>query len=280
MTVKDLLELGTERLKAAGIESAELDSRVLLKHVLRCDESYLIVHLNDDVVENPQCVLYAQQIKNRAEHMPVAYITCEKEFMGLSFYVDPSVLIPRPDTETLAEEALSLIKGGEEVLDLCCGSGAIGLSLAKLSGAARVDLADISAQALNVAQTNAKLLDVESKVRFFQGSLFEALGDLRYDIIVSNPPYVSMEEYKTLAKDITDYEPPLALLASEDGLAFYKAISKTAPAHLKEGGKLLLEVGAKQSKRVARMLEESFTNIRVLKDLAGRERVVCAEKKS
>lgn len=281
MDIQTLLSIATDALTRAGIDNPSLDSRVLLKHTLQCDDAYLIAHGKDTPLPNDTCVRFSQLIRLRTEHMPVAYILNQKEFMSLSFYVDENVLIPRPDSEVLVEEALRLLSSFPKtsppprLLDLCCGSGCLGLSVLANMPAAQADFADISPQALDVCRHNAQRLCVQERSRFFIGSLFDALPPQNsYDLILCNPPYVKREEYDALPPDIQNYEPPLALLAGDDGLLFYRTIAKTLRPFLKDRCPLIIEINSAQAAQTRELFVcEGFTT-RTLRDLSGLDRAL------
>ncbi len=209
---------------------------------------------------------------------PTAYILQKTYFFDAFYYVDERVLIPRPDTEILVENALKICKG--KVLDLCCGSGIIGLSIAKHTDC-HVTLRDISPEALEVAEINRKkVLDTatQERVQLSQGDLLEGMTDT-FDVIVSNPPYIPSDDVLNLDDAVKNYEPHLALDGKEDGLYFYRTMIATAPKFLRENGYILLEVGIDQAKDVAKYLEKEFKCITIIKDNHGVERVVCAQKR-
>ena len=215
---------------------------------------------------------YELVLRKRAEHVPLQYITGEQEFMGLPFRVNPSVLIPRQDTETLVEEALKVVKSGMKVLDLCTGSGCILISILSKVSNVEGHGVDISKQALIVAKENAKLNDVA--VTFEKSDLFEAVDDT-FDVIVSNPPYIPTEDIVTLMPEVAHFEPMQALDGKEDGLYFYRKIIKECKQYLNTNGVILFEIGHNQANDVTQMLQEAgFQEIRVVKDLAGNDRVV------
>jgi len=304
MNLREALARGAEILKASEIAGAAFDAQILLQYILKRDRVFFIreplYRLSDDEEK-----AYLKVIDERAFGKPVSYITGEKEFMGLSFMVSEAVLIPRPDTETLVEEAIRLLKGEAErrlgerrsqqewrkepdvpggiaalrALDMCTGSGAIGVSIAVYVAGVRVTAADISAGALEVAKINAVQNGVEDRVDFKQGNLFECIEETeKFDMIASNPPYISKAEVEELMTDVKDFEPRLALDGGEDGLYFYRRIIPEAAKRLNPGGVLIFEIGHDQGAPVSEMLNESgdFKEIRVLKDLAGLDRVVCA----
>lgn len=213
--------------------------------------------------------------KQRLEGAPLWYITGDTEFYGYTFKVDSRVLIPRPETEELCEYALSLIKDGDSVLDLCTGSGAIAVTLAKKSSAT-VYASDISEGALELASQNAELN--QASVQFIHSNLFENIEG-KFNLIVSNPPYIPTADVQQLDKEVKDYEPILALDGGADGLDFYRLIAKNASEYLEEGGLLLMEFGIGQAQDIANLLEESFTEIEIKKDISGKERIIKARKR-
>jgi len=274
LTIREALRQGGETLQ--GISATpELDARVILGHVL--GKSHLDLVLDKDLLlDRSRMTDYLCLIERRKNHEPVAYLVGRKEFMGLDFHVERGVLIPRPDTETLVEAVLRYLKqsGKEapEILDLGCGSGAIGLSLARHHPGARVTLVDLSDKALAVTEKNAGNLGVE--VRIIKSDLFEALAE-SYQVVVSNPPYIDPGQYETLAPDVRDYEPRQALLAPRKGLACYEAIIPGARRHLLEKGLLALEIGFDQGESVrALMAASGYSEIEVIPDLGGHHRVV------
>ncbi len=273
-----------------GCMSPRLDAEVLLCHTLQVDKSFLFAHFGDPL-DDRRCEQYFKLIDERAARRPVAYILGSQEFMGLSFSVDERVLIPRPDTETLVEQALELLSqerqplGGFEVLDLCTGSGAIAISLACLlpGRKLKVTASDLSEEALAVARENAERNKVENMVSFVGGDLYEGIPrsrkgvpKKRFDLITANPPYVRNDVLPTLQREIVEYEPSMALLGGADGLDFYRRIIGEAPDFLKKNGALLLEIGHDQGAALLKLIEEEggYQDARVRKDLAGNDRVV------
>lgn len=274
MKIKELLEYGKNNL----IEKEEPYklSKMLLKSILHIDTTYLLINSEKEItkeIENK----YKKGIEDLKSGKPLQYITNKQEFMGLDFYVDENVLIPQPDTEILVEEVLNKIeklKVKINVLDICTGSGAIGVSIAKNATNVNVTMSDISKNALKVAQKNAKTNEVLDKCKFIKSNMFENIEE-KYDVIVSNPPYIKSKIIKTLEKEVQN-EPLIALDGGEDGLDFYKIIIQTAYKHLKENGILALEIGYDQKEEVIKLIEESnkYINIYCKKDLAGNDRII------
>lgn len=274
-TYAKLLEEGKKTLETAGILEAELDAWYLLSDTISIDRTKFLVDRNDpkeldyDLLEQ-----YRSRLKKRAMRIPLQHILGIQEFMGIEFLVNDKVLIPRQDTEVLVEEVLKE-KGGT-VLDLCTGSGCIAVSLAKLGHFQQVDAADISVDALDIAKENAKRAGVQ--VQFYQGNLFETITQ-KYDIIVSNPPYIPKEVIETLEPEVKKYEPYQALYGPNHGLYFYETISKFAVDFLNSDGKIFYEIGYDQAEAVCAILERNkYKEIEVIADLSGKNRVVKARK--
>lgn len=264
--------------------SPRLDAELLIAHALGCDRVRLYMDLDRPWLDH-ELTSVRELLKRRRAHEPVAYIRGEREFYGRSFHVDRRVLIPRPDTETLIERALLLLPTDApvRVLDLCTGSGAIGVTMAAERPLAQVDITDVSAEALCVATENAARLGVADRVHGFVGDLLEAVpSDARYALIACNPPYVAEAERATLSRDIVDHEPALALYAGDDGLAFYERLASEVAGHLVLGGTLLLEVGAGQAARVISLLQADprMGEVHQHDDLGGIPRVVQATRVS
>lgn len=267
----------SQKLIDGGMEPQEAQTEV--KHALakleKCDIPSLFLKAQLPVSESIEYRLRAI-VERRLTGEPLAYILKERWFMGLPFYVTPDVLIPRQETEMLAETAVQLIRleAYARVLDICTGSGCIAVSIARYSRA-KVSASDISAKALEVALKNAQQNLVN--VSFFQSDLFEAaIG--QFDLITANPPYISKTEIETLQTEVKDYEPRLALVAEDSGLALYKRIAKEAPKYLTARGTILLEIGNEQGDAVKTMFEKAgFRDVRVQKDYSGLDRMVIAK---
>ncbi|MEN6390334.1 MAG: peptide chain release factor N(5)-glutamine methyltransferase [Syntrophomonas sp.] len=276
-TIKSLLEWTTAYFNQKNIAQARLEAEVLLARVLEVDRVYLYVHYSQPVGRQER-ELYKTNIKRRLAGEPIAYITGVKEFMSLEFVLGPEVLIPRPETELLVETALELVKLNERprICEVGTGSGAIAVSLAHYCPRAQVWAGDISDAALSIASDNARHL--EARVDFRCGSLLEPFAlEQPFDLIVANLPYISPEEYASLPDEIKLFEPQLALLAPGDGLDLYRDLKPQALALLKPEGYLLWEIGAGQGD-AARIMMEDFAEIEIIKDLAGRDRLIKARK--
>lgn len=268
----DALLEGIALLKETNIENPSLDARILMCHTLSCDELYLTVHRDRHLTESEQDGFFSL-IKRRMSNEPVGYITGTKEFMSLEFNVDKNVLIPRPDTEILVERVMSEVKSANPVIiDMCTGSGAIAVSLAKYIPNACVLGLDISEDALEVAKTNSQKNGAD--VTFEKHDVLKPYSKITADAVVSNPPYIPTEDLNGLMSDVIDFEPSIALDGGVDGLLFYRAIIKNIGSCLKDGGLLAFEVGAGQADDVAYLMEERFSSVTLEKDLAGIDRVV------
>lgn len=274
MVIKECVARATEILKNAGIDTCVLDARVLACNTLGKDDIYIAVNGDKAVSKNDEERFFAL-VGRRALYEPVAYITGEKEFMSLMFFVDKNVLIPRPDTEHLAELTIELIEknGFSTAADFCTGSGAIAVSVAKACENVAMTGIDISPEALGVAERNRVRHKAEN-VRFMQADILKPADVGKYDIAVSNPPYISGEEMKRLDKTVDEYEPHIALYGGEDGLDFYRRITENAPRFLNGGGVLAFEVGHTQARAVAELMKKEFADINIRKDYGGIERVV------
>lgn len=271
MEYKGLYEWGTGKLKDAGIEEAALDARLLLEECCGTDRNHLLVH-GSDLVTAEQHENYVNWIEKRSRHIPLQHILGYQEFMGLRFRVDGSVLIPRQDTETLVEEVLRNLHDGMSILDMCTGSGCILLSLLKYSNDCTGVGCDISEKAVGKARENAESLGL--KARFLQSNLFENVSG-KFEIIVSNPPYIPSGEIPGLMEEVRDYDPLAALDGGEDGLFFYREIIPKAGEYLHPGGMLFLEIGCEQAADVKGLMEHAgYKDILVCEDFTGRDRVV------
>ena len=271
MTYREAIGLGEKILTMAGIADVKTDAWMLLEMAAKIDRNFYYMHMDDEIAKE-QLEEYEWALKKRSEHIPLQYIVGETEFMGLPFKVNSSVLIPRQDTETLVEEALKVAKPGMKVLDMCTGSGCIIISILRHGKELEGYASDISRHAINVAKENAKLNQVA--VSFETGDLFDHIKG-KYDIIVSNPPYIRTEEIAKLMPEVQNFEPYDALDGKEDGLFFYRKIVEQAGDYLNPGGHLLFEIGHDQGLDVSELMEQAgYKDVRVIKDLAGNDRVV------
>lgn len=279
-TLRQIIKAGTERLEAAGIDEAALDAWYLLEYVTGISRAAYYGEPKRELGEE-QARRYLECIERRKKRIPLQHITGEQEFMGYPFYVNEHVLIPRQDTETLVEEAVKLISGrrkrGTKVLDMCTGSGCILLSILKMCPEAEGVGCDISKEALAVAERNAKRLGVIAK--WVRSDLFREFTQNphieKYDMIVSNPPYIRTSDIEGLQEEVRFHDPQIALDGGEDGFVFYRKIIKDSISYIEDGGCLLFEIGCDQGEEVAALMEEyGYEDVRVKKDLAGLERIV------
>lgn len=296
LLVKEMLTMGEKQLMDSDIADATRDCKILYCYMMDIPFSKIILEYQE-VLQDRLCDKYFELIDRRSKGEPVQYIMGSQEFMGLEFIVNENVLIPRQDTETLVEDALEIINTGTlrgedmdvkrkewDILDLCTGSGAIGVSLARIANKVNVTCSDISEGAIKVAKENAQKHGVAKSVKFEQGDLFKPFSKhfrkQKFDMIISNPPYIKSSVIPTLQKEVCEHEPISALDGGESGLDFYERIVNGVGGHLRKGGVLLLEIGHDQGEAVSGLLSRNgdFTSIRVLKDLANRDRIVFAKK--
>ena len=274
MTIREALTKGMIILKSNNIETPKLKARLLLQYILKKDRQYLIVYDNKEIEKKEQWE-YFVNIEKIANGVPLQHITHTQEFMKMDFFVNENVLIPRPDTEILVEEVINLAKkiDNPKILDLCTGSGAIAISIAKNVPSAEVLAIDISEKALEVAKKNAHKL--QAKVKFKKSNLFSNIGKMKFDIIVSNPPYIKKTDIKLLSNEVQK-EPQIALDGGYDGLDFYRKISNQAIDYLKFGSYLCFEIGYDQQEDVTEIIKNTkhFNNTYCKKDLFGNDRVI------
>lgn len=270
MRYREALAKGTDILAQAGIDTARLDAWYLMEYICHMTRQQYYLHDTEEMsVEEGQD--YGLVVRKRAERVPLQYITGTQEFMGLTFKVHPGVLIPRQDTEVLVEEILKYCKPGQRVLDLCTGSGCIIISMARLVPGIEAYAGDISKQAVKLARENAR--QNKAAVHVEKSNLYEAFQG-KFDIIVSNPPYIPSAEIPKLMPEVRDYEPLEALDGLEDGLFFYRKIVAGSTEYLCGGGILCMEIGSQQGPAVTEMMRQfGFFDVRVKKDLAGLDRV-------
>lgn len=293
LSVKEILNIGLRHLEENQIADAAIDCKLLYCYLMKVTTSQMLLEYQK-VLPDSLCDEYFALLDRRASGVPLQHITGVQEFMGLEFKVSEKVLIPRQDTETLVEDAMEVLQKntlrGEaflqkkkkdwEVLDLCCGSGAIGLSLGKLCSNVKVTCSDLSKDALSVARENGAKLGV--KASFQEGNLLlpfkGRFKNKKFDLIISNPPYIKTSVIPTLQREVRDHEPMMALDGGASGLDFYRDIIRDAPDCLKKEGVLMLEIGHDQREDICALLAETekFEKITALKDLAGRDRIVAA----
>ncbi len=275
MNIEEVLQKATIKLKDNNIEEARSKARRLLAFTLEMSKEQIIIH-NKEELTIEQENSYNEYVARIIIGEPIQYIIGKQEFMGIDFKVNPSVLIPQPDTEILVERTIEILKHLKEpkVLDLCTGSGAIAVSIAKYVPNSIIFASDISKQALEIARQN----DNENKVNFVHSNLFENI-DGEFNVIVSNPPYIKTSEIQRLSKEVQN-EPLLALDGGQDGLLFYREIIKQAHKYLEEQGYLCIEIGEDQKEQVITLINNCsyYKNIQAFKDLSGHDRVIICEK--
>ena len=276
MTIKEALNKGMIMLKSNKIESPKLKSRLLLQYILKKPRQYIIVYDKNEITKQEQWE-YFVNIEKLTKGIPLQHITHRQEFMKMDFYVDENVLIPRPDTEILVEEVINIANKIENpvILDLCTGCGAIGISIAKNVKNAKVYAVDISEKALEIAKKNAEALRVKQKVNFIKSDLFEKIKKIKFDIIVSNPPYIKKEDINYLSEEVQK-EPKIALDGGIDGLDFYRRIVKQGYDYLKFGSYLCFEIGFDQKIDVIEIIENEnkYIDTYCKKDLYGNDRII------
>lgn len=276
MTIKETLRKGMIQLKTENVTEPNLKARLIMQYILNKPRQYLIIYDNQ-VLTLRQEVNYFKAIKRLINGEPIQHITHQQEFMKLNFFVNEDVLIPRPDTEILVEEVIKIARkiNAKKILDMCTGSGAIAVSLAKYLDNVEITAVDISEKSLDVAKTNAKNNEIENKITFIESNLFENIVNEKYDIIVSNPPYIRKDVIKTLTKEVQK-EPKIALDGGYDGLDFYRKITHQSEEYLKFNGYLCFEIGYDQKKDVIKIIndEKKFTSTYSKKDLCDNDRII------
>lgn len=281
MTIMEAIKKGMIELKNGNIEEPKLKARLLMQYVLNKSRQYVIVNDREEL-DNIKEKQYLEEIKILKKGVPIEHITHQKEFMKLSFFVDKNVLIPRQDTEILVEEVINIAKknNAKKILDLCTGSGAIAVSLAKYLPQAEITAIDISNEALKIAKKNAISNNVENQITFISSDMFTNLNEEKFDIIVSNPPYIKTNVIKNLDIQVQN-EPYIALDGGKDGLDFYKKIINESYQYLKYNGYLCLEIGFDQKIDVIELIEntESFTGTYSKKDLFDNDRIIVTRLK-
>ena len=275
MNRKEAYELGISRLADAGIEEAKSDTLLLLDGICHVTRNDILLH-GEEVLEDGLTQAYLEALTKRCERIPVQYITGVQNFMGLDFMVNENVLIPRFDTEILVEEVMKNLHDGFSILDMCTGSGCILLSLLHYSNECKGVGVDVSEAALTVAKSNCDKLGLNAT--FIQSDLFANVSG-KYDIIVSNPPYIKSDVIPTLMEEVKGHEPMLALDGMEDGLFFYRKIVDESPEYLNGGGMLFFEIGYDQGEDVSLLMTDAgFKDVKVIKDYAGLDRVVFGKR--
>ena len=283
ITIKDALSYGTKMLSETGnIDVPLLECEILLGYILNIERIKLYLD-RDRLLNDSEKEAFLSVLKRRIEYEPVSYITNNKEFMSLSFYVEKGVLIPRPETETLVELILNELKGKKDmsILDICTGSGSIAVSLAYYLKDSKLTAIDKYDVCIKAAKINAEKYNLTDRIEFVKADILnDTITDEKFDCIVSNPPYIKKETLSSLPEDVKNYEPEYALDGGDDGLIFYRKITSIAENNLIDEGLLFFEIGFEQGKDVCEILNKSgkFKNIKVTKDLAGLDRIVTAVK--
>lgn len=278
MNIKQALEEAKNILKSNNFEDSNIIAKELLSYVLKKDKVYLTINLDSDLTDI-EYVEFTKYIEQIIDGKPLQYITQKQEFMGMEFFMNDNVLIPQPDTEILVETVLDICKRYSNqslrILDLCTGSGAIAISLSKILNT-QVFASDVSTKALEVAEKNNVLNN--SKVEFIESNLFEQINGEKFDIIVSNPPYIKNEEIKSLSKQVQN-EPYIALAGGEDGLDFYRKIIDEAYKHINKNGYLCLEIGYDQKEDLIKLIKqnENYEYENCIKDLSNNDRCIIAK---
>ncbi|MDD3223442.1 MAG: peptide chain release factor N(5)-glutamine methyltransferase [Clostridium sp.] len=280
MKIFEALKFGYSLLKQNSIDTYMLDSQLLLCNVLNVDKLFIIMNRDLELKEEDE-IKYKQFIELRKNKMPVKYIIKKVEFMGIEFFIERGVLIPRPDTEVLCEEAIDEIRKNnfKSICDVCCGSGAIGISMASFIKNVIVDCCDISDKAIEVTKKNIAKHELNDRVQVYKSNLlnFAVEGNKKFDAVISNPPYIKEDIIPTLMKDVKDYEPYEALNGGKDGLFFYREIVQQSKYVLNKNGSLFFEIGYDQKEEVTKMLEDNgFKDIKCKKDLSLNDRVIKA----
>ncbi|MCR5739880.1 MAG: peptide chain release factor N(5)-glutamine methyltransferase [Lachnospiraceae bacterium] len=278
MKLSDLKKDIKTRLENAGISDAESETRIILTEYANVTLSDMFADPDKDITGADVLSRIEDVITRRCTGIPLQHITGRTGFMGFDFKVTPAALVPRPDTEILAEEALKDYHDGSRILDLCTGSGCIIISLLALMNDCDGVGTDISEDALKLASENADLIlgEKRDRLKLLKGDLYDALqADDMFEVIVSNPPYIRTSEIETLSTEVKDHDPYIALDGGEDGLDFYRKIISGARAHLRNGGELLLEIGFDQASDVTDIMKDNgFIEVQTIKDFGGNDRVV------
>ncbi len=278
MTIREAVEWGSHELEEHGVDNAKHDSYELLSAVNGMTRTFYLVN-QDSMLSEEDFLSFEEYIDKRAAHVPLQHILGKTYFYGYEFEVNGDVLVPRPDTEILVEEVMKVTRNGDYILDMCTGSGCIGITLAKKFPEIKVLGVDVSERALAVAEKNRHNLEAYN-IDFMLSDLFTELNqDIIFDTIVSNPPYIPTSVIDGLQEEVRLHDPVLALDGKEDGLDFYRRISESAGAHLRQDGYLCFEIGCEQADAVSDIMEKAgFKDINVVRDLAGLNRVVMGRK--
>lgn len=271
-TYEELLLNAEKKLLEVGIVDAKLDAWYLMEYVFGITRASYFLQKNKYIDKN-KATVYMDYVNKRAAHIPLQHITGEQEFMGIKFKVNSNVLVPRQDTEQLVEYALPYVKS-KKVLDMCTGSGCIAVSIKLLGSAGLCAAADISDEALNIARYNAKVNNAD--INFIKSNMFENISG-KYDVILSNPPYIRPDVIKGLMPEVREHEPLLALDGGEDGLDFYRILANQSKAYLELNGIIIMEIGYDQGRQVSKLfVEAGYNDVNIFKDYSGNDRIVSA----
>lgn len=281
MKIKEAIQKGAISLKMENIDTPKMKARLIMQFVMQKDRQYIIVHDEEEMTQRQE-EKYKEAIEKIKQGIPLEHLTHQKEFMKLTFFVDENVLIPRQDTEKLVEEVIAIAKQKRKVkiLDLCTGSGAIGISLANYLPDSEITASDISREAIQIAKKNAIYNKVENQITFIESNLWDNIPKEKYDIIVSNPPYIKREVIQNLTKEVKQ-EPIIALDGGWDGLTFYRKIIHEAKEYLKFQGYLCLEIGYDQKEEVMELMQEqkNYGTPICYQDYGGNNRVIITQLK-
>jgi release factor glutamine methyltransferase len=287
LQIKEIISVAENILREAGDADYKVDAEILICHVIKYDSKKLFMNWAREI-DDDHAELFFELVQRRAEGTPTQYLTNRQEFMGGAFYVDESVLIPRADTEILVEEALAYLKdnrSARSVLDLGTGSGAIAISLARNMPSLRITASDISEDTLAVAEKNAAALGVRDRIKFVRSDIFggfkTGFGGAKWDVIISNPPYIKSDVIPTLQREINEHEPMSALDGGADGLDYFRRIIDGAPLYMKKVGAVFFEIGYDQAQDVSAIFRDNgnFVRVSVTPDISGHDRVISARMK-
>jgi release factor glutamine methyltransferase len=272
-TLLEILNLSVEHLRKKGVDEPRLSSELIITHVLNIKRLDIYLQF-ERVLTDEEISKIRSLLRRRSENEPIQYILGETEFYGLRFSVDKSVLIPRSDTEILVQTAVEYIKDKPfSVFEIGTGSGCIAVSLAKKCRNINITACDISDQAIKLAASNAKLNGAADRINFINLDILKKLPDSKFDVIISNPPYISKTVIESLAKQVKDFEPLGALTDGGDGLTFYRRINEIIPEILKQGGSIFLEIGYDQAESIKAIYEKSLKEVKIMRDYSGNNRV-------
>ncbi|MCK5811751.1 MAG: peptide chain release factor N(5)-glutamine methyltransferase [Clostridiales bacterium] len=275
MVIKDLLEYAKNQLSNIAKDERINEAFILLSFVMKKNKTYLYTHM-DELVSTTHIEEYKESLLQRNKLMPIAYITKRAYFMDMVLHVEKGVLIPRGDSEIVIE-VLKKLPSHKKVLDLCCGSGALGIAYARKFSNSNVTLIDIDDKCISIASKNVKKYHLENRMIVIKSNLFNNIANEKFNLIISNPPYIESKEINNLMVDVKDYEPRLALDGGDDGLLFYKQIILKSKNHLLKGAHIILEIGYNQKDAVTKLLEQNkFTNISCYKDYQKNDRILLA----